>query len=109
MTAMKDASPNTNMHSAFKREILRLRDGLRKADLSDAKTTEGLARRYKFFSVTLHHHHQAEDTFLWPNTPPESRSAGHPRAGRHGGRARGTGFRVRRRRRGLQGPVRELR
>src|SRR5450759_2065405 len=72
MTAMKDASPNTNMHSAFKREILRLRDGLRKADLSDAKTTEGLARRYKFFSVTLHHHHQAEDTFLWPNTRPKA-------------------------------------
>src|SRR5665811_2040016 len=72
MTAMKDASTNTNMHSAFKREILRLRDGLRKADLSDAKTTEGLARRYKFFSVTLHHHHQAEDTFLWPNTRPKA-------------------------------------
>jgi len=72
MTAMKDASTNTNMHSAFKREILRLRDGLRKADLSDAKTNEGLARRYKFFSVTLHHHHQAEDTFLWPNTRPKA-------------------------------------
>jgi len=66
MTAI-DTSMNTNLHSAFKREILRLRDGLRKADLSDAKATEGLARRYKFFSVTLHHHHQGEDTFLWPN------------------------------------------
>jgi hypothetical protein len=60
MTAMRDASMNTNMHSAFKREILRLRGGLRKADLSDAMATEGLARRYKFFSVTLHHHHDGE-------------------------------------------------
>jgi hemerythrin-like domain-containing protein len=63
---------NTNLHSAFKREILRLRDGLRKADLSDAKATEGLARRYKFFSVTLHHHHEGEDTFLWPNVRPKA-------------------------------------
>ena len=72
MTAMRDASMNTNMHNAFKREILRLRDGLRKADLSDAKATEGMARRYKFFFVTLHQHHQGEDTFLWPNIRPKA-------------------------------------
>jgi hypothetical protein len=68
MTAMIDVSMNTNMHSAFNREILRLGDGLHKADLNDARATAGLARRYKFFSVTLHQHHQGEDTFLWPNT-----------------------------------------
>jgi hypothetical protein len=72
MTAMTDARMNTNMHSAFKREILRLRDGLRKADLGDTKATEGLARRYKFFSVTLHQHHQGEDTFLYPNIRPKA-------------------------------------
>ena len=66
MTAI-DTSMNTNLHGAFKREIVRLRDGLCKCDLSDAKATEGLARRYRFFSVTLHHPHQGEDTFLWPN------------------------------------------
>jgi hemerythrin-like domain-containing protein len=71
MTAI-DTSMNTNLHSAFKREIVRLRDGLRKCDLSDAKDTEGLARRYRFFSVTLHHHHQGEDTFLWPNVRPKA-------------------------------------
>jgi hemerythrin-like domain-containing protein len=71
MTAI-DTSMNTNLHSAFKREILRLRDGLRKADLSDAKATEGLARRYKLFSVTLHYHHEGEDTFLWPNVRPKA-------------------------------------
>jgi Hemerythrin HHE cation binding domain len=72
MTAMTDTSMNTNMHSAFQREILRLRDGLRKADLSDAKGTEGLARRYKFFSITLHQHHEGEDTFQWPNIRPKA-------------------------------------
>ncbi|MEP7192661.1 MAG: hemerythrin domain-containing protein [Actinomycetota bacterium] len=71
MTAI-DTSMNTNLHSAFRREILRLRDGLRKCDLNDAKVTKGLARRYKFFSVTLHHHHQGEDTFLWPNVRPKA-------------------------------------
>jgi hemerythrin-like domain-containing protein len=71
MTAI-DTSMNTNLHSAFKREIVRLRDGLRKCDLSDAKDTEGLARRFRFFSVTLHHHHQGEDTFLWPNVRPKA-------------------------------------
>src|ERR1035437_7295983 len=72
LTAMTDTSMNTNMHSAFQREILRLREGLRKADLSDAKATKGLARRYKFFSVTLHQHHQGEDTFQWPNIRPKA-------------------------------------
>lgn len=72
MTAMKDASMNTNMHSAFKREILRLRESLLHADLSDARATGGLARRYAFFSATLHQHHQAEDTFLWPNIRPKA-------------------------------------
>jgi hypothetical protein len=72
MPAMKDASMNTNMHSAFKREILRLRDGLLRSDLSDGRATEGLARRYSFFSVTLHHHHLGEDRFLWPNVRPNA-------------------------------------
>jgi len=72
MTAMADARMNTNMHSAFKREILRLREGLHKTDLSDVRATAGLARRYTFFSVTLHHHHEAEDTFLWPNVRPKA-------------------------------------
>lgn len=75
MTAMSDASMNTNMHSAFRREILRLRNGLRRTDLSDAKATGGLARRYRFFSVTLHRHHRGEDTFLWPNIRPKASPA----------------------------------
>ena len=72
MPAMKDTSMNTNMHSAFTREIGRLRDGLLKADLSDAKATQGLVRRYKFFSITLHQHHEGEDTLQWPVIRPKA-------------------------------------
>ena len=72
MPAMKDTSMNTNMHSAFTREIGRLRDGLLKADLSDAKATQGLVRRYKFFSITLHQHHEGEDTLQWPVIRPRA-------------------------------------
>jgi Hemerythrin HHE cation binding domain len=72
MIAARDVRMNTNMHSAFKREIVRLRSGLRKTDLRDTVATQGLARRYTFFSVTLHHHHQGEDTYLWSNIRPKA-------------------------------------
>lgn len=66
MSAMPDASMNTNMHAAFKREIGRLKSGLAAADLATADSRDGLANRYQFFSQTLHHHHQGEDTYLFP-------------------------------------------
>jgi len=61
-----DFTMNTNMHSAFKRETCRLRDSLVGIDLSDAQRVSGLRRRYRFFSTTLHAHHEGEDTYLWP-------------------------------------------
>lgn len=61
-----DFTMNTNMHSAFKRETCRLRDGLSDIDLSDSVRVAGLQRRYEFFSGTLHAHHEGEDTYLWP-------------------------------------------
>jgi iron-sulfur cluster repair protein YtfE (RIC family) len=66
MSAMRDASMNTNMHAAFQREIDRLEAGLDSADLADGTARAGLSRRYQFFSQTLHHHHQGEDTYLFP-------------------------------------------
>jgi hemerythrin-like domain-containing protein len=57
---------NANMHSAFKREIVRLRNGLSTVNLADDRARAGLVRRYEFFSATLHHHHQGEDRYLWP-------------------------------------------
>ena len=62
MSAMNDTSMNTNMHAAFKREIARLKAGLAAADLSNDAARSGLAARYTFFSETLHHHHEGEDT-----------------------------------------------
>lgn len=66
MSAMPDASMNTNMHAAFQREITRLKSGLASADLANVGSRDGLANRYQFFSQTLHHHHQGEDTYLFP-------------------------------------------
>lgn len=76
MSEPVDFTINTNMHSAFKREIARLRSAVDTADLSDPFVTGGIQRRYRFFSETLHTHHEAEDAYLWPAalaqaTPPE--------------------------------------
>lgn len=65
MSALKDTSMNTNMHAAFKREIARLKRGLTTIDLTNAAAVDGLKQRYNFFSQTLHHHHEGEDTFLF--------------------------------------------
>ena len=62
MSAMNDTSMNTNMHAAFKREIRRIQSGLAKADLASSSARANLVRRYDFFSETLHHHHEGEDT-----------------------------------------------
>lgn len=74
MSAMSDASMNTNLHSAFKREIARLKVGLDATDLANADARSGLATRYQFFSQTLHHHHEGEDTYLWPKVRPKADS-----------------------------------
>lgn len=60
-----DFSMNTNLHHAFKREVSRLRKGVQQVDLADNAATAGLARRFAFFSATLHHHHQGEDQYLF--------------------------------------------
>ena len=61
-----DFTINSNMHSAFLREVDRLQKAVATVDLSDSAVAAGLARRYVFFSHTLHAHHEGEDTFLWP-------------------------------------------
>lgn len=66
MTEPVDFTINANMHSAFKREIARLQRAVETADLHDPFVTGGIQRRYRFFSETLHTHHEAEDTYLWP-------------------------------------------
>lgn len=61
-----DFTINANMHAAFLREVDRLQQAVRTVDLTDSAATSGLSRRYEFFSVTLHAHHEGEDKFLWP-------------------------------------------
>ena len=61
-----DFTINANMHSAFLREIDRLRPAVGRADLADPLVTGGIQRRYRFFSDTLRTHHEAEDQCLWP-------------------------------------------
>lgn len=67
MTSKPDAEMNAVMHSAFKREILRLRDAVTRADLNEQTTRDGIVARYRFFAVTLRDHHVGEDTYLWPD------------------------------------------
>lgn len=62
---MPNTSMNTNLHATFKREIARIKRGLERTNLADAKSREGLTRRYDFFSQSLHHHHRGEDQFLF--------------------------------------------
>ena len=61
-----DFTINANMHSAFLREIGRLRGAVGGADLTDPFAVGGIQRRYRFFSDTLRTHHEAEDECLWP-------------------------------------------
>lgn len=75
MSAMNDTSMNTNMHAAFKREIARLKAGLAATDLSNDVARTGLAARYTFFSETLHHHHEGEDTYLFERVKPRANPA----------------------------------
>lgn len=65
-----DFAMNSNIHAALKREVARLRDALDRLDLADAGQRGGYARRYGFFSDTLHHHHHGEDEFLFPKVRP---------------------------------------
>ncbi len=66
MSEQIDFTVNANMHAAFQREIARLRAAVAAADLSAPLAVGGIQRRYRFFSDTLHTHHEAEDRYLWP-------------------------------------------
>ncbi len=75
MSAVNDTSMNTNMHAAFQREIQRLKAGVVKVDLASTEATSKLAARYSFFSETLHHHHEGEDTYLFERVKPKATPA----------------------------------
>lgn len=75
MTALKDTSMNTNMHAAFMREIARIQTAVNAADLSDAARCAQIKQRFDFFSETLHHHHEGEDTYMFDAVKPAATAA----------------------------------
>lgn len=54
------------LHSASKREIVRVRGCLIDLPEEDLTKAEGLASRWSFLSGQVRHHHDAEDRYLWP-------------------------------------------
>lgn len=61
-----DMTMNRLVHDAFRREIVRIRNGLAQLPVDDRERAEGLARRWDFCSSQMRRHLTAEDEFLWP-------------------------------------------
>ncbi|MCW2797095.1 MAG: hypothetical protein JWM79_2592 [Nocardioides sp.] len=54
------------MHHAFRRDLQAFATAVPRTPLGDVVTWRALLRRWELFADFLHHHHQGEDTRLWP-------------------------------------------
>jgi hypothetical protein len=54
------------MHHAFRRDLGRFAKAVAATPLQDRATWKALAGRWDRFFKVLHHHHSAEDVFVWP-------------------------------------------
>jgi iron-sulfur cluster repair protein YtfE (RIC family) len=54
------------MHHAFRRDLAAFAAAVPLTPVEERETWEALADRWEVFSFTLHHHHNGEDTWLWP-------------------------------------------
>ena len=54
------------VHRIFRRELPLLADIVRRASDGDARRAGHVARHIDFCLDSLHHHHSAEDEYLWP-------------------------------------------
>jgi hemerythrin-like domain-containing protein len=54
------------MHHAFRRDLDRFVRAVRGTPVGDAETWTALRARWDRFADVLHHHHQIEDTAIWP-------------------------------------------
>ena len=54
------------MHHAFRRDLANFASAIQNTPLTDADVWGALAARWTRFADTLHHHHEAEDTSIWP-------------------------------------------
>lgn len=54
------------MHHAFRRDLTAFAAVVPRTPVDDRRTWRALADRWALFAEVLHHHHHAEDTWLWP-------------------------------------------
>lgn len=54
------------MHHAFRRDLDRFVRAVQRTPLEDGEAWGALADRWERFGSTLHHHHEVEDSTLWP-------------------------------------------
>jgi len=54
------------MHHAFRRDLARFASAVSATPLADREAWQALAARWDRFFTILHHHHTAEDQYIWP-------------------------------------------
>jgi hypothetical protein len=53
-------------HHGFRRDLEAFCAAVQATPVEDRATWKALLRRWELFSISLHHHHQGEDAWLWP-------------------------------------------
>jgi len=61
-----DLSTMYLVHHAFRRDLAAFAEAVPHTPLDDRPTWRALQRRWELFAEVLHHHHRAEDTWIWP-------------------------------------------
>lgn len=54
------------LHHAFRRDLAAFTRAVPRTPVDEPGTWRALLRRWEVFAAVLHHHHEAEDTWLWP-------------------------------------------
>src|SRR4029077_11208800 len=66
----QQTQPNTHemvvIHRIFRREFPLLAGVVRRTSTGDARRAAPIAGHIEFCLTSLHHHHSAEDEYLWP-------------------------------------------
>ena len=68
------------MHFAFRRDLDDVVAAVRRTPVADHVVWTALQERWARFFEVLHHHHEAEDTHIWPVTRAHAAAAGRPEA-----------------------------
>ena len=71
-----DLSPMFVMHHAFRRDLAAFAAAAAATPAEDRATWQALERRWRRFSLILHHHHAGEDAHIWPMLLAETDAAG---------------------------------